>query len=244
MLTIVLPTFNSEKTLRATLISLQKQTYKNFVIFLADGGSSDKTLLILKNSKLFIKIISKKDKTNSEGVNKCLKKIKTKYFCIIGSDDILGDKNYIRNIIKQLEKKPKIDINFPNYGVIINNNKKIISQPKDFSQINYKTIVPGYGWIGKTRILKEGLYSLKLRVATDYEFFLRLYKKQYLFNRNNKHVYYFRIGGHSFKNALTGYKEVKDIALKFNGPIIKIFFDYITNVIKYIIKYKILHHKY
>jgi glycosyltransferase involved in cell wall biosynthesis len=45
---ILLPTFNGQSTIRATLLSIFKQTYKDFEIVISDDDSSDATLNIVK----------------------------------------------------------------------------------------------------------------------------------------------------------------------------------------------------
>lgn len=46
---ILLSTYNGEKYLKEQLDSIFKQTYKNFVLFIRDDGSSDHTVEIIKN---------------------------------------------------------------------------------------------------------------------------------------------------------------------------------------------------
>jgi glycosyltransferase involved in cell wall biosynthesis len=241
LLTILIPTYNSEKHLLNCLKSIQKQTFRDFKILCIEGGSNDSTVEIIKKNKLNIKIISKKDKSFEDGLNKSFRFIKTKYFIIVGSDDLLGQPNYIDNLLTTLVKS-KSDIIFADYGVITNKCKKIIKQSNDFSCLDYKTVVPGLGWIAKKEVLQSVKFNCKLKVATDYDFFCRLYKKKFKFFRENKSVYYFRLGGNSFKNALIGFKEQKYIGLKMKGPKLKIYFTYYLSVIKFIVKFKILNY--
>ena len=102
-LTVIIPTLNSSFHLIPCLNSLQKQTYKNFEVFVVDGGSKDNTLDIFKKFSFSHKVVSKKDKACTDGINKTLPRVKSNYFMIIGSDDIISDKNYIRNLIKPLK---------------------------------------------------------------------------------------------------------------------------------------------
>jgi len=48
LVSVTIPTFNSEKTLEKTLESVKNQTYKNIEIIIIDGYSKDKTLEIIK----------------------------------------------------------------------------------------------------------------------------------------------------------------------------------------------------
>tara|TARA_A100001011_G_C14273437_1_gene828042 strand:+ start:1542 stop:1718 length:177 start_codon:yes stop_codon:yes gene_type:complete len=50
-ITIITPTFNSEKTILDTLDSVWGQTYQNIEHLIIDGGSKDQTINIIKNYK-------------------------------------------------------------------------------------------------------------------------------------------------------------------------------------------------
>ena len=107
------------------LDSLKKQDYNDYIIYLADGDSTDKTLSIFESYNFNYKIISKSDSAE-EGINKCLKKIETKYFCILNSDDYIGETNYLSGLISLL--KTDSDVVFPNFGSLISETKKILDQ--------------------------------------------------------------------------------------------------------------------
>lgn len=49
-ITIIVPTFNSEKTIETCIRSLQDQDYPNYEIVVVDGGSKDKTLELIPSS--------------------------------------------------------------------------------------------------------------------------------------------------------------------------------------------------
>lgn len=238
-LTIVLPTKNSEKYISYFLESLKNQDYNNYIVYLADGGSIDKTLSIINNFKLNYKLISKKDRSAEEGINKCLNQINTKYFCILNSDDYIGEKNYLSGLIGTL-KETNSDVVLPNFGSLISENKKkILDQNSSFEGMLYNNIVPDIGWVAKTDVLKEGLYSTDYKVGTSYHFLLRLYKKKYKFFRDKNFNYYFRMGGQSYKYGYLGYKECKDIAISFGANKFKVYKSFFINASKFIIKYKL-----
>lgn len=68
-LSIIIPTYNSEQFLETTLLSIKEQTYQNFEILIADGGSTDNTRKIAKSFP-FVKIVSFNDLGQSDGINK------------------------------------------------------------------------------------------------------------------------------------------------------------------------------
>jgi glycosyltransferase involved in cell wall biosynthesis len=239
-LTIVLPTKNSGKFLDSFLKSLKKQDYKNFLLLIADSSSTDNTLSIIKKYSFNFNIVSYKDISAEDGINKCLKRVKTKYFTIFNSDDILENKNYISSLIKLLQAGA--DVAFPNFGIIINNKKKFSDQKNAFESILYKNISPDIGWVAKKTILSEGLFTTKYKVATAYHFLLRLYKKNYYFKRDRSVYYFFRLGGNSYKNAALGWIENKNISLELGSNKFLVYIQFLINIIKFFIKYKILRH--
>jgi len=240
LLTIIIPTLNSSKHLIPCLNSIEKQTFKNFDVFVVDGGSKDNTLEIFKRYSFSHKVVSKKDKACTDGINKTLQKIKSNYFMIIGSDDIIGDQNYIKNLLKDMSAC-ECDIILPQFGIIKNDIKKKIHQSNNFESLSYKTIVPGFGWIAKTKIFEKQRFNFKeFKIANDYEMFLRLYLNKKFFLRSEKPIYYFRLGGNSYKDYIKALNEQRIIALRAKGPIFKIYFEFSVSLLKFFIKYKVL----
>ena len=236
-LTVILPTKNSEKFINFFLKSLKEQDFQDFYLFVADGSSKDNTINILKEYNFNLSIISTNDVSAGDGINKCLKKVETKFFCILMSDDKLGEKNYISQLIYTLNSGA--DIAVPNFGTIIDNKYKIKDQKNNFSNLPYYNIAPDIGWMAKTSVLKDGLYPEKYKHSNSYFFLLNLYKKSYVFKRNRNVHYFFRIGGKSYKNGILAYLEQKDISLKFGANKFLVYKILIVNLLKFFVKYKL-----
>ena len=94
---ICIPTYNSEKTIKTTVLSLLNQSYKNIIIKIIDNDSNDKTLNLISSIKdKRLKIIRSNRKISiHENHNKCIKYSEGKYTGIFHSDDI-----YHKDIIK------------------------------------------------------------------------------------------------------------------------------------------------
>ena len=236
-LTIILPTKNSEKYIRFFLDSLKRQDYQNFMLFVADSQSKDKTIEIIKSYNFNLKIVSTKDRNAEEGINNCLKLIETKFFGILMSDDVLGETNYISQLINTLNSGA--DIALPNSGNIIKNKFKTNNQKDEFGRLMYHNVSPDIGWFAKKTVLNEGLFTEKYKLATAYHFLLRLQKKKYIFKRNRNIYYYFRVGGNSFQNAILAYYEQTKISKQFGGNVFLVYTIFIVNFFKYVIKYKL-----
>ena len=101
LVSIVIPTYNSEKTLAKCLESIKRQTYKNIEIIVVDKFSKDRTVEIAK--KFGAKIFFKGPERSSQ-VNFGIKKARGKYIYRVDSDFIL-EPTIIEEAIKKCEKE-------------------------------------------------------------------------------------------------------------------------------------------
>jgi len=99
---ILIPTYNSEKTLKGCLASLSLQNYpkEKLEIIIADAGSTDKTLQLIAdfsqdNSILKVIQIENPLKTGEAGKAEALKKASHQIVALIDSDNILPEKEWL-----------------------------------------------------------------------------------------------------------------------------------------------------
>ena len=97
---ITIPTYNSEKTLRKTLQSVKAQTYAYIELILVDSNSTDKTLQIAKD---FGAKVYQYEGTLLGARELGAKKAKGKYVLLVDSDHIL-EKTTVERGVKLLEK--------------------------------------------------------------------------------------------------------------------------------------------
>jgi len=108
IVSFVIPTLNASQVLEPCLESIKKQSVpsSNYEIIISDGGSTDNTLKIAK--KYHAIIISNPLKTAEAGKAIGIKKASGKYICLIDSDNILPDNNWLNQMLLPLEKDEKI----------------------------------------------------------------------------------------------------------------------------------------
>jgi len=106
IVSIVIPAYNEEKEIASCLLSLKKQTYKNFEILLVDDGSTDKTTEIVKKFK-DVQLLLGAHK--GPGVSRNLGAQQARGEILVFVDaDMTFEKNYLKNLIAPLLQDKKI----------------------------------------------------------------------------------------------------------------------------------------
>lgn len=89
-ISIVTPTYNSERTIEETIQSVLSQDYDNLEYIIIDGASTDGTLnIVRKYEQNIATIVSEKDKGISDAFNKGIAHATGEVLCFINSDDIM-----------------------------------------------------------------------------------------------------------------------------------------------------------
>ena len=89
MVSIIIPTYNAEKTIKGTLDSVYAQTYKNFEVIVVNDGSTDHTSAVLENFTNSITILSTENKGVSHARSLGFKYSKGDYIQYLDADDLL-----------------------------------------------------------------------------------------------------------------------------------------------------------
>lgn len=95
LISVVIPTFNREKTIKYCIDSVLAQTYQNFEIVIGDDFSTDSTIKIIKDYEdNRIKIIQSEKKIGAQGArNLAIKNSSGNFIAFLDSDDeFLPDK--------------------------------------------------------------------------------------------------------------------------------------------------------
>lgn len=92
LVSIIVPTYNTEKFIRSTIESVQNQTYANWEMVLVDDASTDKTVSIIKEfaqQDNRIKLFElQENRGNGFARNAALEKATGKYIAYLDADDL------------------------------------------------------------------------------------------------------------------------------------------------------------
>jgi glycosyltransferase involved in cell wall biosynthesis len=101
--TVVIATYNAASCLGDCLSSIREQTYKNFELIIADGGSHDGTLEVINEYQDIVsKIICEEDEGIYDAWNKALEYRNGAWVLFLGADDALANEFALEEMQKFL----------------------------------------------------------------------------------------------------------------------------------------------
>lgn len=105
---IIMPTYNSERTLERALQGIRRQNFdqSKIEILVVDGGSTDKTLKIAHKYRAII--VNNPDRLPEPAKLYGMQKATGKYICVMGSDEIMTKKSLLKERYIFLMKHPEV----------------------------------------------------------------------------------------------------------------------------------------
>lgn len=187
MISIITPVYNGEKFIADCIQNVIAQNCSNVEHIIMDGGSSDRTVEIVKQYATqypYIRWFSEKDKGQSDAMNKGIKVAQGEIIGILNVDDYyeLGVLNRVLELFKTLSE-PALLVG--NCNVWDNNNQLIrYNQPKKLKitdlllgyEINPHPINPSAYFYHKSLHKKTGPYNTEEHYVMDLDFLLKAVK--------------------------------------------------------------------
>ena len=236
-LSIITTVLNNEKFIHDCVNSVKiknlKDKYEHIIV---DGGSKDNTLKILKKLKKNnknLKIFIKKNLGIYEGINYAIKKSKYNYIGLLHSDDFYKNDKVLKNILMQFKLNNKLLSIHSNVEFVKRNNKKKIvrffksEQLKSEGLYQMQTSTTHNHYLLKKIFDKFGLYNINLKIASDFEFMLRIYGINKIYSKYiNKTFIVMRAGGTSTRSIFNIYISNYEVykSFKINNMKVNIFF--------------------
>lgn len=180
LFSIIIPTFNSDKTLKRCLESIKSQLYQNFEVIIFDNCSTDNTLkLINQYSRYFknLKFYSEPDQNHYDAINKSIKISKGEWIYILGSDDELSGNNVLKDVYL-VTKKVKDTLVLYGKVNLMSNSKllRVIGRPWFISRFFFTSYmsIPHQGVFHHKNLFKKyGFFDHKFNFTGDYDLLLR-----------------------------------------------------------------------
>lgn len=186
LISVIIPTRNSEKTIKKTIISILKQDYENIEIIVVDDGSDDNTLNILAEFAYKITLIKLNKKVlAAEARNEGIKKSNGDLIAFCDADDI-WHKNKISEQFNFLIKN-NLNIVCCNAISERKNIKKTMYINFPYTEINFADLLIKNYVINSSVLLKKNILN-KVKMYPESKFFFSfedyfLWIKISLFNK-------------------------------------------------------------
>lgn len=154
LVSIIMPNYNSEKYIEATIKSVLAQTYQNWELLFVDDCSSDRSLEIAQSFEDERITILFTDKNGGAALarNKAIEKARGKWIAFLDSDDLWMPEK----LEKQITYMQNNDISFSytDYEVIDENNKTVSIFKPRLDVCKYKDILK-HNYIGCLTVIYD-----------------------------------------------------------------------------------------
>ena len=189
---IITPTFNSERFIAETILSVQAQTYQDWEMIIVDDCSTDRTAEIVasfqeKDSRIKY-FYNSTNKGSAFSRNLALQNAKGKWIAFLDSDDLW----HPEKLEKQIEFMTKNNYHFSytNYCEIDENSKEtgiLITGPKVISN----KLMKAYCWPGCLTVMYDAekvgiMQTVDIKINEEYALWIKITKKTncYLLDEN------------------------------------------------------------
>ena len=206
---IIIATYNSEKTLRVALDSVLAQIYQNWECIIVDGGSEDKTLKILEEyAKLDsrIRYISEPDKGIYDAFNKGWRQALGEWVYYLGSDDVI-----IADGLEKMFREPSdADVLYGDSAFSAYGGKKLTEDVSpEPSQMKGNMVSHQCILMRKSAIETLGGFDISYKICGDYDLIQRAFMGGCKFEHRRGFIGRFTMGGATSKglqNIFEAYK--------------------------------------
>ena len=233
-ISIITVTKNSGNFLEECILSLDKQSYRNYEHIVIDGCSTDNTIdLIKKYNDKIAYWVSEKDEGLYDAMNKGIKKCSGDIIGILNSDDIYYPQA-LKIVNEYFNFNKELDFLFGSvnkYKLMHGYKPKKIKWSFGF----YTSHSVGF-FIKKKSQLKVGLYNLKYKYSSDYDLFYRMivhFKLKGMATKKEEILGKFRSGGISSRLSYLDYlKENTKIRIDNGQNIIFVYLIFLARFLR------------
>lgn len=180
-LSIVVPSFNQARFLKACLDSILNQNYSDVEVLVMDGGSTDESVSILKSYGDRIIWVSEPDGGQAAGVNKGINRASGEVIGWLNSDDVYYP-GVFKTVMKVFEEHPEINVIYGHADHINEDGsyrEDYYTEPWDYERLKEICYIcqPAVFFRRKT-VMEVGLLNPERQFAMDYDLWLRLGKTE------------------------------------------------------------------
>ncbi|MEL7587582.1 MAG: glycosyltransferase family 2 protein [Prolixibacteraceae bacterium] len=227
LVSVITVVLNGEQTIERTIRSVLDQSYTHLEYIVVDGGSTDKTLEIIRKfertNRGRLRFISEPDEGISDAWNKGIRMASGELIGLINADDWY-EKDAIAKIVSC-----KTD----NHTIVCGNVKLWNSSYRynvkrsSLTRIESKMTIWHPGMFCPREVYKQvGLYDSHLKILMDYDFVVRCYLRDVSFRFIDEEIANMKFGGVSNRLISKSMSEALSVKNKYFGVKIRHFCEY------------------
>lgn len=239
MISVIIVSLNTKDDFLQTVRSIISQT-KKIEIIVIDGNSTDGTKEVInKYSNFFDKIIIEKDEGIYFAMNKGIKYASKDWIYFLNSGDIFFNDKIIENITNILRQYKDFDVVVGN-SLVKRKNYYFKSPRSNITNYTVSSCFSHQSTFTKRYLLNLYPFDTQYKFASDFNFFLKLFKLKKKFIYIDQLVSINKDGGISDINKTKVFSEFKKIIIKQNKNFVNLLLInliVVFNLIKQIIKF-------
>jgi glycosyltransferase involved in cell wall biosynthesis len=190
IISVIIPTYNAQRTILATIKSVQQQTYKDIEIIVINDGSSDRTLEVLETvNDRRLKVYSFPNGGLPTARNRGITLAKGEYLSFIDADD-LWTPDKLEKQLAALQAKPEASVAY-SWTAVMLESENYLGKLDFFSgkrvaftgDVYAKLLVNNFVGNGSNILIKReaidlvGNFDPSFKSCEDWDYYLRLAAK-------------------------------------------------------------------
>ena len=183
---VLMPVYNAERFLAEAVDSIQYQTFRDFEFVIVDDCSTDASWRILQEYAVQDSRFRVLRNETNQGIAATRNRLmveaspESEYFALMDADDVAFPERFEKQL-EYLEAHPELAAVGSSIWIIDEESRRIgrrdyPSDPRRIAaaMIRYNPISQSSMMIHRSAVKTTGLYNLKYRAASDYDYWLRM----------------------------------------------------------------------
>ena len=179
---IITVTYNAASVITPTLQSIAAQSYRNFEFLLIDGGSSDNTVEIVRNSGIEIAVlVSERDKGLYDAMNKGIARATGDYLCFLNAGDSFHTPDVLEKMVASIADREQLPDILYGETSEVNEERQFVRMRRlqapeklDWRSFRNGMLVCHQAFFAKREIAPS--YDLTYRLSADVDWCIRVMK--------------------------------------------------------------------
>ncbi|WP_217512879.1 glycosyltransferase family 2 protein [Vibrio metschnikovii] len=236
LITIVTVVYNGEAFLEDTILSVINQTYDNIEYIIIDGGSTDRTIDIIRKYEHAIDYwVSEKDQGIYDAMNKGITLATGDWINFMNGGDAFYNNTTLDHVFKKNDLSV-FDIIYGNHQVVYPSGRKRLAKAGQLKNIWKGSQFCHQATFVKCKYHKKNKFNISTKIVADFEFFYSAWKADKNFIFIDVIVARFEAGGLSDVkriDSILGHWILVDKSLKVNvNYLFRIFLEELKSIVK------------